>query len=180
METSSFILQTLDQVRTALHRSLAGLSPEDLVREPHPPIGWLAWRMGRSLDHNISELTGSEHLWITDGWHARFSMPADPEDFGPGLIHTREQVRAFRAPSTQLLLDYFQAAYDRANAYLTQLTSADLDRELDEPQFDPRPTVGVRLSSAIIAIVRGAGQIAYLRGLHRVGGWFPAEERRSP
>ena len=177
MEAAPFILQTLNQARTSLHRSIAGLSPDDLIREPHPPIGWLAWRMGRTLDSNISPLAGAEQLWTAEGWHARFSMTADPTDFGPGLTHTREQVRAFRAPSIELLLDYYEAACDRTKAYLTQLTPIDLDRVLDEPQYDPRPTVAVRLTSLLIAVMRFAGQIAYLRGLHRVGGWFPAEDR---
>ena len=101
-------------------------------------------------------------------------MPPEPADFGRAATHTREQVRDFRAPST-LLLAYHDAAFERMTAYLTTLTAADLARQLDEPQYQPLPTVAVRLVSVLENGMNNAGQIGYLKALHRLGGWFPRE-----
>jgi len=119
-------------------------------------------------------LAGREQAWIAGGWHARFGMEPNPRDFGPALTHTREQVAAFRA-SSLLLLEYHEAVYPRTRAYLTGLRSEDLDRELDEPRYQPLPTLGVRLVSVIESNIQDIGRIVYLRSLHRVGGWFPSE-----
>jgi hypothetical protein len=51
------------------------------------------------------------------------------------------------------------------------LSGKDLDRELDEPQFQPLPTVGVRLISILDDCIIHAGQAAYIRGLRQGKGW---------
>jgi hypothetical protein len=79
--------------------------PEELIKEPHPSIRWLAWRISRVMDSNVSRLSGREQLWIGEGWAAWFGMPPEPEDYGRSARHTREQVNSFRA-SAQQLLDY--------------------------------------------------------------------------
>lgn len=53
----------------------------------------------------------------------------------------------------------------RTDAYLETLTTEALDRVLDKPQFQPLPTVGVRLNSLVHHVAHHAGQIDYLRGL---------------
>ena len=116
------------------------ITPEELVKEPHPSIGWLAWRISRVMDANVSRLSGREQLWIGAGWAARFGMPPEPADYGRSARHTREQVNSFRA-SAQQLLDYHDATYERMKTYLESLSADELARELDEPQYDPRPTV---------------------------------------
>ena len=93
-----------------------------------------------------TRLAGWEQLWIGHDWAARFGMPPEPADFGRGASHTREQVRAFRA-SVELLLTYHDATYERMKTYLNTLTAEDLARQLDEPQYQPLPTVAVRLVS---------------------------------
>jgi len=47
----------------------------------------------------------------------------------------------------------------------------------DEPQYDPRPTVAVRLVSVLENAITNEGQISYLKGYHRLGGWFPREAK---
>jgi hypothetical protein len=59
------------------------------------------------------------------------------------------------------------------------VTNADLNRVLNEPQYSPLPTLSVRLASVINCNTRHAGQIEYLRGLVKYGGWFPGAEKRS-
>jgi hypothetical protein len=126
------------------------------------------------MDNNASRLAGKDQLWLADGWHARFEMPAEPYDFGRSMMHTREQVRAFRAP-VELILAYHDATQDRMTEYLNPLSQADLDRELDEPQYTPLPTVGVRLVSVLENAMQNTGQMSYLKGYHRLGGWFPRD-----
>ncbi len=51
------------------------------------------------------------------------------------------------------------------------LSDDDLDREIDEPQYQSLPTVGVRLISVLANNLQHAGQVAYLRGLLHGIGW---------
>jgi hypothetical protein len=176
MAETGVLLDAFARVSESLHRTLADLTPSELAREPHPPIGWLAWRLTRIMDSNVSSLAGRAQLWIGDGWAARFGMSPEPADYGRSARHTREQVRAFRA-SAELLLAYHDAAYERMKAYLETLTADDLARQLDEPQYQPRPTVAVRLVSVLENAMTNEGQISYLKAYHRLGGWFPAEAK---
>jgi DinB superfamily len=176
MIETGILLDAFTRVYESLHRTVADLTPAELTQEPHPPIGWLAWRISRVIDSNVARLWGREQLWIGDGWAARFGMPPEPADFGRSASHTREQVRVFRA-STELLLAYHDAAYERMKAYLETLTADDLARELDEPRYQPLPTVAVRLVSVLENAMTNEGQISYLKGYHRVGGWFPSEAK---
>ena len=174
MEATAVLLDAFTRVHDGLHRTLADCTEEELYKEPHPPIGWLAWRWNRVLDSNISRLGGQEQLWIANGWHAKFGMEPEPADFGRGLTHTREQVRAFHAAS-ELLLAYHDVVFDRTKSYLANVTPQELSRELDEPQYTPLPTVGVRIVSLLENAISNMGQIGYLKAYHRVGGWFPSE-----
>jgi len=43
----------------SLNRTLPNLTEEGLIREPHPPIGWIAWRLTRVMGSRImSQLIG--------------------------------------------------------------------------------------------------------------------------
>ena len=176
MLETDILLDAFRRVCESLHRTLADLTAAELIQEPHPPIGWLAWRLSRIMDSNVSRLAGREQLWIGDGWAARFGMPPEPADFGRSASHTREQVRAFRA-SAELLLTYHDAAYERMKTYLETLTAEDLARQLDEPQYQPLPTVAVRLVSVLENAMSNEGQIGYLKAYHRLGRWFPREAK---
>ena len=174
MAQTNILLDAFTRVYDSLHRTLADLTETELVQEPHPSIGWLAWRLSRVMDNNASRLSGRQQLWIGDGWAARFGMAPEPADFGRSAAHTREQVRAFRA-SAELLLKYHDAVYERMKTYIESLTAEDLARQLDEPQYQPLPTVAVRLVSVLENAMNNQGQISYLKAYHRLGGWFPRE-----
>ena len=176
MIANDILLDAFTRVYDSLHRTLGDITTEELAKEPHPSIGWLAWRISRVMDANVSRLSGREQLWIGEGWAARFGMPPEPADYGRSAMHTREQVRAFRA-SAGHLLDYHDAAYERMKAFLDSLSADDLARQLDEPQYDPRPTVAVRLISVLENAMTNEGQISYLKAYHRLGGWFPREAK---
>ena len=173
MIANDILLDAFTRVHQSLQRTLGDITAEELVQEPHPSIGWLAWRITRVMDSNVARLSSCEQLWIGAGWAARFGMPPEPEDYGRAR-HTREQVKSFRA-SAQQLLDYHNAAYERMKTYLNSVSADELARELDEPQYDPRPTVAVRLVSVLENAMTNEGQISYLKAYHRLGGWFPRE-----
>jgi hypothetical protein len=60
-------------------------------------------------------------------------------------------------------------------AYLKETPPEEFDRVLDEPQYDPLPTVGVRIISLVENGMQNTGQMGYLKAYHRLGGWFPIE-----
>ena len=104
-------------------------------------------------------------------------MPPDPKDYGSGHRHTRAQVEAFTITDKPLLLDYLDAVCAQTKSYLATVSNADLNRVLNEPQYQPLPTLSIRLASVVNCNTRHAGQIEYLRGLVKHRGWFPAPEK---
>jgi hypothetical protein len=176
MSETAVLLDAFTRVNESLHRMLSDLNEDELHKEPHPSIGWLAWRLSRVIDNNASRLAGLDQLWVAGGWGERFGMKPALYDFGRSKAHTREQVRAFRA-SVELLLGYHDAVHARIITYLKSLTAEDLARELNEPQYQPLPTIGVRLVSVLENAMNNQGQIGFLKAYHRLGGWFPSEAK---
>jgi uncharacterized damage-inducible protein DinB len=165
MEGPALIADALGRVNAILHRSLEGASAEMLCQMPAPhanSMAWLTWHLTRTQDHHISNLAGQSHLWISKGWDARFGLELDDTETGRG--QTFEQVAAFKVESAEVLLAYQDATFEQSKAYLATLKPADMDRELNEPQYDPPPTVGVRLVSIVSDNTQHAGQVVYLRG----------------
>lgn len=174
MDAKDLMLDGLERIRSVLHRTLTGLTPDDMHRQPQADansIAWLAWHLTRVQDVSVSGLAAEEQIWRSRGWQDRFHLPAGASDDGFG--HTPEQVAAFRAPSIQALLDYHEDVVERSRTYVAALAPADFDRTLDEPQWQPPPTVGVRLVSVLSDNLQHAGQAAYLRGLWQGKGWLP-------
>ena len=174
MECPSLVADAFDRVGGIVHRVLGDLTPEQLILGPKPHIGWLVWHLTRVQDSNISGLMEREQAWIADGWHQPFGMPPERRDYASGHSQTPEQVDAFSVKDSKLLLDYFDAVLDRTKAYLGTLSNEDLGRVLNEPRYQPLPSVAVRLVSVIADNMRHAGQIEYLHGFIKHKGWFPA------
>ena len=172
MEWQQLIIDLFMRISQELEKVLEGLTVDDLNQRPTPDcnsIGWLAWHLTRQQDAQIASLAGEEQLWIGSKWYAEFNRPADPGDIGFG--HTPQQVSAFQSPDTKTLLDYHRAVLERTKHYILTLSKTDLDGELNEPRFQPLPTVGVRLISIMNDAVIHAGQAAYVRGLRQGKGW---------
>ncbi len=171
MEWYQLLSDGYGRITGIVERALRDIDPDDLDRQPQPDcntVGWLIWHLTRVQDHQVADLIGEEQLWTGDGWHEKLGRPADPADIGWG--HTADQVRAFRSPQAAVLLDYHRAVSERSRSFFTTLSPADLDRELDEPQYQPLPTVGVRLVSVLSDNLQHAGQAAFVRGLLRAAG----------
>ena len=166
MDWKDLLTDGYGRILGVLERALEGLTEDDLKWQPYigaNSIGWLAWHLTRVQDDHISSLSGKEQLWTKDGWHAKFNRPPDAKDRGFG--HTPEQVAAFESPDVETLLAYHRAVLERSKSYFITLSDDDLARELNEPQYQPLPTVGVRLISVIADNLQHAGQAAYIRGL---------------
>ncbi len=104
-----------------------------------------------------------------DEWYAKFNRQPEPNDIGFG--HSPQQVSAFKSPEAKILLDYNQAVVERSQQYISNLSETNLDRELNEPWFQPLPTVGVRLVSILDDSILHAGQAAYVQGLRQGKDW---------
>ena len=173
MEWYDLLSDGYGRVLGFLEHVLDGLNQDDLDWQPQQDcssIGWLTWHLTRQQDAQIASLMREEQLWTKDGWHSRFNRPADPDDSGFG--HTPEQVSAFKSTNADILIDYNRAVLERSKYYIQSLSKGDLARELNEPWFQPLPTVGVSLVSILNDSVIHAGQAAYARGLRQGKGWL--------
>lgn len=172
MEWHDLLSDGYGRVQDFLEHVLDGLTQDDLDWQPRSDcnsIGWLAWHPTRQHDVQISSLMGEDQLWMSDKWYTKSNRPADHKDVGFG--HTPEQVAAFESPNTKTLLGYRRAVLERSKRYFLTLSNTDLDRELNEPRFQPLPTIGVRLISIMDDAMIHAGQAAYIRGLRQGKGW---------
>ena len=173
MDWRELIIYGYGSVLQALERALDGLTQEDLDQQPRPDcnsMGWLAWHLTRSQDAMIANLTDTEQIWVSDEWYTRFKRSSDPRDTGFG--HSSEDVAAFSSPDAETLLEYHRAVLERSRRYIRSLSLTDLDRELNEPWYQPLPTVGVRLVSVLSDSLQHVGQVAYVRGLLQGKGWL--------
>jgi hypothetical protein len=172
MDWQDLLADGYNRIPDFVEHVLKGLTQEDLRWQPQEDsnsIGWLVWHLTRQQDAQVAALMGEDQLWIKDRLYSRFNRDADPKDIGFG--HTPEQVAAFRPPDSKILIGYLQATVERTKKYFKTLSKEDLDRELDEPWFQPLPTVGVRLISILDDCILHAGQAAYVRGLIQGKGW---------
>jgi hypothetical protein len=171
MEWRELIIDGYDRLPDLVKEALAGVAAADLDWQPQGTansLGWTVWHLTRVQDSQIADLMGEAQLWLRDGWHRRFARPADGDDTGYG--HTPEQVTAFRSPSARVQLAYLRATVDRTKTYLARVAASELERELDEPWYRPRPTVAVRLVSILTDCHHHGGEASYIRGLVKTRG----------
>lgn len=174
MRAADLAIDAFSRIEEDLARILAGLTTDQLRWQPRPdanPIGWLVWHLTRVQDAQISQLAGWEQAWTAAGWAARFGRAAAPRDLGFG--DTPDQVAAFDPGDADTLLAYYRAVWSRTRSYLEACSDDELDRVLNEPRWNPMPTVGVRIVSTINDCTQHVGQAAYVRGLLEGRGWQP-------
>lgn len=165
MDVSDLLVEEFGRLPELVHSAVEGLDVEALTRAPAEganPIAWLVWHLTRVQDHHVSEVAGVEQRYLADGWHERFGRGPDPEDHGYG--HTAADVASVRPRDPGDLAGYYDAVHARTVDYLSQLSTADLDRIVDE-RWDPPVTLGVRLTSLLGDDLQHVGQAAYVRGL---------------
>ena len=165
MDIASLLLELYGRIPPLAAAAVEGLDAEELRRAPEPganTIGWLVWHLARVQDHHISELLGTEQVWVGGDWARRCGLEPDPSDTGYG--HSAEEVRGVRPESPEVLLDYLREVDARTTRMLEGLVPGDLDRVVDT-RWDPPVTLGVRLVSIADDCLQHVGQAAYVRGL---------------
>lgn len=174
MDVAAVYLELYGRIPPLVAQTLDGLDVDTIHERVTPdanPIAWLIWHLTRLQDHHVSELLGTDQIYLagtgSDGpgraaWPDRFASPADPDDIGYG--HTSEQVARVRAESIEALLGYHAAVDARTRELLASLTPVAL-AEIVDRRWDPPVTLGVRLVSIADDSLQHLGQAAYVRGL---------------
>ena len=165
MEIAPLLLELFGRIPPLAAGAVEGLDAEELCRAPEPganTIGWLVWHLARVQDHHVSELLGTEQVWVGGDWARRCGLEPDPSNTGYG--HSAEEVRAVQPESADVLLGYLGAVDARTTTMLEGLAPDDLDRVVDR-RWDPPVTLGVRLVSIADDCLQHVGQAAYVRGL---------------
>lgn len=173
MDIPNYLDALLEKAETPFIRAVDGLGTKELKWQPDAgsnPIGWLTWHLTRVQDRHVSAMQGKEQAWISDGWHASFDRPPDPEDRGVG--HTPEQVADFHPPDSQTLIEHYHAIRKNTAAFLRELTPADLDRPVPAMRGDGTMPLSDRLMATIIDNIQHMGQVCYLVGIIRGAGWY--------
>jgi len=172
MNIQDLLEDAYSRVYEFMKHVLSDLGRDDLDWQPKSDansIGWLSWHLTRQHDAQVATLMNMKQLWITGKWHERFGRPADPEDTGFG--HTEAQIRAFKSPDAETFLKYQRAVAARSIEYFKTLSEEGMDTKLEEPWFQPLPTVGIRIISIMEDSMLHAGQMGYVRGLLKGKGW---------
>ena len=165
MDVALLLLELYGRIPPLAEGAADGLGPDELCRAPEPganTIGWLVWHLTRVQDHHVSELLGTDQVWVTGDWARRCGLEPDPNNTGYG--HIEDEVRAVRPESAEVLLAYLGAVQERTTNMLEGLAADDLDRVVDR-RWDPPVTLGVRLVSIADDCLQHVGQAAYVRGL---------------
>ncbi|AYW47483.1 hypothetical protein C7K38_03305 [Tetragenococcus osmophilus] len=165
MQSTQMSMETLDRAQERLIDTLDQMDMEQANTMPTPiikSVTWLIWHTARELDLQISELKGSDPMWTSQGWNAKFSLdlPDDTQDY----IHTPEEAAKVKVSDRQLLVDYLDAAVKLAKSYLEEVKDEELDEVIDR-SWTPVVTRQVRLVSSIDDAVMHSGQAVYTRRL---------------
>ncbi|MCH8801066.1 MAG: DinB family protein [Chloroflexi bacterium] len=175
------MVSPVDPVILAMERNwemidaaLEGLDDAALARQPTDQcnsVAWILWHLTRVTDMFIhTRLRDLTQVWVSEGWHEKFRMPADEEDRGVGW--SASQVAQWRPPAKEVQLAHYEAVKNHAREFLANITTEELEREIVmNPVPEPR-TVSVCMGQMVWDTVAHGGQIGYLRGFYRGRGWF--------
>jgi len=161
----ALLADAFGRIRGLVHAGVDNLTEEQLahrVTDSANSIGWLTWHLTRIQDDHVANVAGSEQVWRSGGWQARFGLPFEADATGFG--HTPSDVAQVRNVSAELLAGYYDAVHQGSLDFLNGLTESDLDRIVDT-RWDPPVTLGGRLVSVLSDNLQHGGQLGYLRGL---------------
>tara|TARA_B100000315_G_C14168358_1_gene403382 strand:- start:11 stop:538 length:528 start_codon:yes stop_codon:yes gene_type:complete len=173
MSVTETTLSALERNWRMVNSALADVDEATMASRPNDQsnsISWLLWHMARVADRFIhARLKEAPQLWIKDGWHQKFGMPADPHDFGMGW--GLEQLAAWQSPSKDVLVAYFEAANSATRDYLRPLSASEMERQIPFPAPPDTISIGDALGILVWDNIVHGGQIAYLRGYYQGMGW---------
>ncbi|GAA1243656.1 DUF664 domain-containing protein [Kitasatospora nipponensis] len=169
MNSAKLLADAFGRIREVVHEAAEGLTAAELSQRldgDANTVAWLLWHLTRIQDDHLADASGTEQVWMTEGWadrfEASFGTALPPGSTGYG--HTSAQVAALRVDSPDLLTGYHDAVHARTTGYLGGLTDRDLDRVVDE-SWSPPVTLGVRLVSVVSDDLQHAGQAVFIRGV---------------
>lgn len=150
-----------------------GVDDDTLNRMPNEEsnsMSWLIWHMTRVADRFIhARFLDTGQLWTDGGWHQKFGMEADPDQFGIGW--STQQVAEWDCPSREVLMGYYDAVNEATRDYISSLDATGMERQV--PAAQPGATMSVADALGILVwdnIVHG-GQVAFIRGYFGGTGW---------
>jgi uncharacterized damage-inducible protein DinB len=164
MQTNEILLDAFGRVKEIVHRTVEGLSDEQLAHRPSEDansVAWLVWHLARVQDDHIADVAGTEQVWTKESWVDKFGLPFDVSATGYG--QTSEEVGQVKA-SAELLAGYYDAVHAKTEEYIRGLEESDYAKIVDD-SWDPPVTLAVRLVSILNDDTQHAGQAAYVRGL---------------
>jgi len=175
MDVKEVLIRSLNESWKYLIEATDGLTQEEIAWAPAPhcnSIAFILWHLARVEDAWINSIIRNSTWVYTDqGWREKLGIPAREMGFG----YTEEQLKAWPVPKLEDLRGYASAVHENTLAFLESLTPEMLP---DMPRPDnPEQTTGKILAHLITEIALHAGQIDYLRGVHRGleaskgGGW---------
>jgi uncharacterized damage-inducible protein DinB len=167
MNTAPLLLELYGRIAPLARDAITDVDLDGLTAQPAPganTMAWLIWHVARVQDHHISELLGTEQLWVEDRWARQFGLDPDPGNTGYG--HSPEDMIAVRPVRPEALTEYLEAVDARTRNFLRDVADDDLDRIIDR-RWDPPVTLAVRLVSLACDNLEHVGQAAYARGLLR-------------
>ena len=170
MNAAELYLDAMGRADGTLRRALEDLSLDELRAQPagagSNPIGWLVWHLSRGRASLASGITGTDSVWETGGWAARFGMEGEVPRFVPEDVHT------FDPKSPETLMGFFSEAAEKAYDAVRGLSDEDIEREVPTRPGRPPAPISSRLALGLFENIQQIGQVAYLRGLIREQGWF--------
>ena len=173
MPATETTMSALERNWEMVDKALADVDDKVMASRPNDQsnsISWLLWHMSRVVDRFIhTRLQEAPQLWIKDGWHEKFGMPPEADDFGMGW--SADKVEAWRPPPRDVLVGYYEAANSAARAYLRPLSASDLERQIPFPAPPNTLSAGDALGVLVWDNIVHGGQIAYLRGYYQGMGW---------
>ena len=172
MALIEFIGHLLEQVDEETQASLKGMTLEQILWRPTEesnPMAWLAWHIARTQDLRSSYLLGRDQIWIDDGWHQRFGLPADPANTGRG--NNDADVSALQPESVEVVNSYCSLASARLREYVGSLRPGAENDVIDNPEGGQTP-LGPLLTRMVHGGLTHVGQLMYVRGLIERRHWF--------
>lgn len=173
MAATDSIMYSLERNWEMVEAAISDLDYETMARLPNDNSNSIAWIFGhisRVTDLFITHrLQAIPQLWYADGWCDRFGL-ADNVD---GLGRTADLAN-WKPPSKEVQVGYFEATKAITRDYVSSLSADDLETRVVFPPQALRQehTLATALGQLVLECVAHGGQIAYLRGYYRGGGWY--------
>ena len=160
----------LEEYQGELKRLISGLTDEERRKMPSEMshhIDFALWHATRAEDVLLNfGAKETDQVWVQDGWHERFNIPA--RDVGVG--YSAEQVREMPSTPIELLLGYHEACREQTLDYISHVDPLELDQRCPFEALHrqlPDITKGGVLAHIVVETSQHLGQIGYIRGILR-------------